>query len=68
MALSLVVDQPCTLNILRFALSEILEMRGSTWGFSMGFVTWKKTCLCGACFYTRVHFFNIWAWRRKGTW
>jgi hypothetical protein len=42
MASSPVVDQPCALKILGFTLGTILEMRGSTRGFSLGFVTWKK--------------------------
>jgi hypothetical protein len=45
MALSLVVDRPCALNIPRFTLGIILEMRGSTQGFFPSFVTWKKNML-----------------------
>jgi hypothetical protein len=41
MASSLVVDQPCALKILGFTLGTIFEMRGSTRGFSLGFVTRK---------------------------
>jgi hypothetical protein len=45
MASSPIVDRPCALKILGFTLGTILEMRGSTWGFSPGFVTWKKILL-----------------------
>jgi hypothetical protein len=41
-ASSPVIDQHCALKFLRFTLSAILKMRGSTQGFSPGFVTWKK--------------------------
>jgi len=43
MVLTPVVDRPCALKILGFTLGTILEMRGSTQGFSPGDVTWKKS-------------------------
>jgi hypothetical protein len=42
MASSLVVNQTYAMKSLWFSLRAILEMRGSTWGFSLGFITWKK--------------------------
>jgi len=42
MTSSLIVDWSCALRILGFTLGIIIEMRGSTCGFSPGFVTWKK--------------------------
>jgi hypothetical protein len=46
MGMCLVVGWPCALNILGFTLGTILEMRESTWGFSLGFITWKKMYVC----------------------
>jgi hypothetical protein len=41
-ASSHVVDQPCALKILGFTLGTILEMRGSTWGFSLESVDYEN--------------------------
>jgi hypothetical protein len=43
---SLVFDWPCALKILGFTLGTILKMKGSTWGFSLGSVTWEKKVMC----------------------
>jgi len=42
LALSPLIDHSCALKIPGFTLRIILEMRGSTRGFSPEFITWKK--------------------------